>query len=128
MTNKPIFKPSEKHPIDIRPLGHRATVTVAGQTIADSGDAIVLAEASYPPVIYFPRKDVKMELLKRSVHSSYCPYKGDASYFDIPGGGERSANAVWTYENPHESVKEIRDLVAFYPDRVDGLQSITAIE
>ena len=121
MSEKLVLKPSAAHPIHIEHLGRRVTVTVAGQVIADSEDAIVLKEAKYPPAIYIPRKDARMELLARTDHESYCPYKGDASYYSIPAGGTRSANAAWTYEAPHESVAEIKDYLAFYPDRVDSI-------
>lgn len=82
----------------------------------------ILKEASYPPVQYIPRKDVDMKLLQRTDHSTYCPFKGDASYYSIPSGGERSMNAVWTYENPYPAVAQIKDYVAFYPSRVDTIE------
>jgi len=82
---------------------------------------LTLREASYPPVQYIPRRDVDMAALARSEHTSYCPYKGDASYYSIPAGGERSRNAVWTYEAPFEAMAQIKDYAAFYPDRVDEI-------
>jgi uncharacterized protein (DUF427 family) len=121
MEQKHVLKPSAAHPIEIEKLGRPVTVMVAGVIIADSRDALVLREAAYSPVIYIPRKDVKMDLLKRSEHTSYCPYKGDASYYNIPSGGQRSDNAVWTYEVPHDSVSQIKDYLAFYPTRVDAI-------
>jgi uncharacterized protein (DUF427 family) len=96
-------------------------VTLAGKVIADTLDALTLREAHYPPVHYIPRKDVDMAGLERTQHSTYCPYKGDASYYSIAAGGARSVNAIWTYEKPHEAVTAIRDHVAFYPDRVDSI-------
>lgn len=119
MDKKLILKPSPKHPITTEPYAGRAVIKVGGRVVADSGKAIVLREAAYPPVIYIPRDDVKMELLERSEHSTYCPYKGDASYYSIPSGGSRSVNAVWTYEAPYDAVAEIKGYLAFYPDRVD---------
>jgi len=62
-----------------------------------------------------------MAALTRSEHTTYCPYKGDASYYSIPAGGDRSLNAVWTYETPFEAMARIKDHVAFYPDRVDEI-------
>ncbi|MBS7813517.1 DUF427 domain-containing protein [Roseococcus pinisoli] len=118
---KPVLPPDPNHPITIEPLGRRVTVMVAGQTIAESDKALVLREASYAPAIYIPRQDARMDLLERSDQSSYCPYKGDASYFSIPAGGRRSVDAVWTYEAPYEAVGEIKDHLAFYPDRVDAI-------
>ena len=87
----------------------------------DTRDALTLREASYPAVQYIPRRDVDMAALTRSEHTSFCPYKGEASYYSIPAGGDRSINAVWTYETPFEAMKQIKEYVAFYPDRVDQI-------
>ena len=121
MTTKPIKIPGPDHPITIEPNTSRVVVTVAGQVIADTGEALTLREASYPAVQYIPRKDIDMTLLVRANHETYCPYKGDASYYSIPIGGERSTNAVWTYENPYHAVAPIKDYVSFYPDRVEAI-------
>ena len=96
-------------------------VTVGRRVIADTRDALTLREASYPAVQYIPRRDVDMAALTRSEHTTYCPYKGDASYYSISAGGDRSLNAVWTYETPFEAMAQIKDYVAFYPDRVDEI-------
>jgi uncharacterized protein (DUF427 family) len=124
MSDKPIRIPGPDHPIAIEPNSARVTVTVAGRVIADTVNALTLREASYPPVHYIPRADVDMSLLEPTDHLTYCPYKGDASYFSIPVGGARSANAVWSYEHPHAAVAAIRDHLAFYPDRVDEIRAI----
>jgi uncharacterized protein (DUF427 family) len=113
--------PGPDHPITIEPNVHRVVVKVAGHVVADTRDALTLREAKYPAVQYIPRKDVDMTLLERSTHATYCPYKGDASYYSIPVGGDRSLNAVWTYETPFEAMAQIKDYVAFYPDRVDEI-------
>ena len=122
MTDKPIKIPDPDHPISIDANPSRVVVTVGGKVIADTRDALTLREASYPAVQYIPRRDVDMAALTRSEHTTYCPYKGDASYYSIPVGGDRSRNAVWTYENPFEAMAQIKDYVAFYPDRVDEIR------
>jgi uncharacterized protein (DUF427 family) len=96
-------------------------VTVADRVVADTRDALALREATYPPVLYLPREDVDLDLLERTEHATYCPYKGDAAYYSIPAAGERGTNAVWTYEAPYESVASIKDRLAFYPNRVDAI-------
>jgi uncharacterized protein (DUF427 family) len=101
-------------------------VSIAGLTIADSREALTLREANYPAVQYIPRKDVDMSLLERTDHATHCPYKGDCAYYSIPLGGERSVNAVWTYEAPHFAVAEIKDYLAFYPDRVGAIEERAA--
>lgn len=122
MTDKPIKIPGPDHPITVARNPKRVVVTLGGKVIADTTDALTLREASYPAVQYVPRKDVDMGALERTEHGSYCPYKGQAAYFSIPAGGPRSVNAIWTYETPYEAVAEIKDLLAFYPDRVDGIE------
>jgi uncharacterized protein (DUF427 family) len=111
--------PGLEHPIAIAPNPARVTVSLAGRIIADSQNALTLREASYPAVQYIPQKDVDMTLLERTNHQTYCPYKGDCSYYSIPLGGGRSVNSVWTYEAPHPAVAAIKDHLAFYSDRVD---------
>lgn len=118
MTDKPIRIPGPDHPIAVEPASVRVKVTANGQIIADTVEALVLREAAYPAVFYIPRKDANLALLSRSDHSTYCPYKGDASYFSLPAGVDRAENAIWTYETPYDAVASIRDHLAFYPDRV----------
>lgn len=113
--------PGPDHPIALKPAKQRVTVRLGDRTIADTREAIALSESDYPVVHYIPRRDVDMALLERTTHTSYCPYKGEASYFSIPGGGQRSKNAVWSYEHPHSAVSEIKEYLAFYPDRVDAI-------
>jgi uncharacterized protein (DUF427 family) len=121
MTDKPMKIPGPDHPISIDSNPYRVMVAVGGKVVADTRDALTLREASYPAVQYIPRRNVDMAALTRSEHTTYCPYKGVASYFSIPVGGKRSLNAVWTYETPFKAVAQIKDYVAFYPDRVDEI-------
>ena len=121
MNSKPTKIPGPDHPITITPTTGRVMVSVNGQRIADTRGALTLKEAGYPAVQYIPRKDVDMTQLRRSSHQTYCPYKGDCAYYGIPAGGERSIDAVWTYEAPFAAVLAIREYLAFYPDRVDAI-------
>ena len=114
--------PGPSHPISIEPNAAHVTVSVGGRIVADTGNALTLRESSYAPVQYIPQKDVDMSLLKRTDHHTYCPYKGECAYYSIPLGGDRSVNAVWTYEEPYAAVAAIKDHVAFYPDRVDAIE------
>ena len=122
MNSKPIKIPGPDHPITITSTKGRVTVAVNGKRVADTHEALTLKEAAYPAVQYIPRKDVDMTQLQRTSHETYCPYKGDCAYYSIPLGGERSVNAVWTYEAPYAAVAEIKDHLAFYPDRVDAIE------
>jgi len=122
MNSKPIKIPGPDHPITITPTKGRVTVVVNGRRIADTREALTLKEASYPAVQYIPRKDVDQTQLQRTLHQTYCPYKGECAYYSIPSGGERSVDAVWTYEAPYASVFIIQEHLAFYPDRVDSIE------
>jgi uncharacterized protein (DUF427 family) len=119
---KPIKVPGPDHPIAIERSPARVIVSIAGRIVADTREALTLCEAAYPAVQYIPRKDVDMALLERTDHTTYCPYKGDCSYYSIPLGGERSVNAVWSYEAPYAAVAPIKDYLAFYPNRVDPIE------
>ena len=121
MKEKQVKLPGPDHPISIQRNPARVVVSVAGRVIADTRDALTLRESTYPPVQYIPLKDVDMSLLEPTDHSTYCPYKGDCAYYSIPIGGDKSVNAVWTYEVPFAAVAEIRDHFAFYPDCVDEI-------
>ena len=121
---KEITIPVPDHPITISPAEGKVRITVAGKIIAESKQALRLKERRYPPVYYLPRSDADMSLLERTTHYTYCPYKGDCSFYSIPIGGENSNNAVWTYENPYEAVADIKDHLAFYPTRVDAIEVI----
>lgn len=103
MTAKSIQIPGPDHSITIAPNPKRVVVSVAGRIVADTREA------------YIPRKDVDLSLLQRTDHATYCPYKGDCAYYSIPAG------AVWTYEAPFAAVAEIKDHLAFYPNRVDAI-------
>jgi uncharacterized protein (DUF427 family) len=121
MTEKPVKQPGPDHPITIEPNPGRVIVTVAGRVVADTKDALVLRESTYPPVQYIPLKDIDLSLFERTEHATYCPYKGDCGYYSVPIGGERAVNAAWTYAAPYDAVAEIKDHVAFYPAKVDTI-------
>jgi uncharacterized protein (DUF427 family) len=123
MESKSIKLPGPDHPITIEANPSRVTVSVAGRIIAHTRSALTLNEAGHAAVQYIPQKDVDMTLLKRTDHHTYCPYKGDCSYYSIPLGGEQSVDAVWTYEAPYAAVAAIKDHVAFYADRVDAIDA-----
>ena len=123
MSTKAILTPGPDHPITIEAAGAHVVVRVAGRVIADTRAALSLKEADYPPVLYIPRADADMTLLERADHATYCPYKGDCAYYSIAAGGDRSVNAVWTYEDPYPAVAEIKDHLAFYANRVDAIET-----
>ena len=121
MKTKQIKLPGPDHPISIHRNSARVVVSVAGHAVADTRDALTLREADYPPVQYIPSEGVDFSQLERTDHATYCPYKGDCSYYSIPAGGKKSVNAVSSYEEPFPAVEQIKEHVAFYPDRVDEI-------
>lgn len=117
MADKLVLEPTAEHPIEIEENPKRVVVRAGGQLIADTRDALTLLEGGHEPVVYVPLSDVDQTRLSRTDHTTYCPYKGDASYYSIPStGGE---NAVWEYQDPYPALAEIKDHVAFYADRVE---------
>ena len=115
MTQKSIKTPGPDHPITVIANPARIVVRAAGRVIADTRKALTLREASYPPVQYIPRADADMALLTPSDHATYCPYKGDCSYLNLPD----AQNAVWSYEHPYGAVAAIKGYLAFYPNKVE---------
>ena len=111
--------PSPDHQISIAPSSDRVVVRSGETTIADSHSTLVLHETNHAPVRYIPLTDVDRSLLAPSELTTYCPYKGDASYYSIIAGQERGTDAVWFYDQPYPAVAQIKDHVAFYTDRVD---------
>ena len=121
----PVYKQYPDHRITTQPASVRVQVTFKGEVIADTTEAIQLQEAmegsTVAPVVYYiPRKDVKMERLSRTTHQTYCPFKGHAAYYSLKDGPE---NAVWTYEKPYDDVSVLREMLAFYPDKVDSIKT-----
>src|ERR1700736_5768373 len=121
MQEKRMKVPDSDHSISIERNPARVVVSVAGHVIADTRNALTLREADYPPVQYIPPEDLDFSQLERTEHATYCPYKGDCIYYNIPAGGKKSVNAVWSYQEPFSAVEQIRGHVAFYPDRIDEI-------
>ena len=115
---KTIRVPGPDHPITITPFAGRVVVKAGGKIAADSRRALVLQESFYPPVTYIPRADADAGLLTPSAHTTYCPYKGDCSYFSLPG----APDAVWMYAQPYDAVAAIKEHLAFYPNKVDSIE------
>jgi uncharacterized protein (DUF427 family) len=98
----------------------RVRVFFGGQVVADSSRTVYLFETGHLPVYYFPRGDVRFDLLEPTGHQTHCPWKGDASYYDVVVGAWRMQNAAWAYPTPIDSAAELKDYVAFYWDAADA--------
>src|ERR671915_1613737 len=91
-----------------------------GETVADSRRAKLLHETGHLPIYYFPEEDVRMDLLEASDHTTYCPFKGDASYWSVKVGDKIAENAAWAYPEPIDSAPPFSGLIAFYWRRMDA--------
>jgi len=123
---KKVLTPGPLHPITIDENDRRVTVTVDGREVASTTRALELREAVYPAVQYIPLDDVDPNVLESSDHTTYCPFKGDASYYHLRIDGRLIENAVWTYSKPYDAVAPIRGHVAFYPKLVDRIEETDA--
>lgn len=116
-------EPGPAHPITITPHAGTVRVRIDGRIIAQTARALELREAGYGAVLYIPRADLAADALTANPRRTFCPYKGEASYFDLTAGGATRPAAAWSYENPFPAVARIRGHVAFYPERVDAIET-----
>jgi uncharacterized protein (DUF427 family) len=120
MSTRPVLKPSPRHPITVEPTGRHVTVRVNGELVAETDNALTLQESTYDAVQYIPLADVNRDLLQPTTNATYCPFKGDASYYSVvTPAGATVEDAIWTYTKPYEAVAAIKDHVAFYPDKAE---------
>lgn len=116
-------EPGPSHPIVITPHPGRVRVIAGGEPVAETERALILREAGYDPVLYIPRADVRWSRFRRNARTTTCPYKGEARYFDLKAGDAIRDSAAWSYENPFPAVSRIREHLAFYPSRVDAIET-----
>ncbi len=117
----PGYAKKPDHVVAVRPFEGRVTVTLGGEVVADSRSALAVEESGYNAVYYLPRSDVRMEFATPTDHTSYCPFKGKAAYYTFAAGDRTSENAAWSYEAPYDEADTLRDCLAFYTHRVDGV-------
>ena len=111
--------PGPDHPITLAAVPGRMQAKYMGHVIADSADVLMLKEASYKAVAYFPRQDVAMAYMGKTKRTTHCPYKGEAVYFTLTMDGEITEDTVWSYEEPYPAMEAIRGRLAFYPNHVE---------
>ena len=119
MSTKQRLIPGPDHPITVAPTGKHVVVKAGGKVIAETDSALTLQESNYPPVQYLPLQAVDADVISPTDHETYCPYKGDASYYSLSTPDGELENVIWTYEHPYDAVAEIKDHVAFYPNKVE---------
>ncbi|BBZ30939.1 hypothetical protein MMAD_52340 [Mycolicibacterium madagascariense] len=119
MSERTVLQPTAEHPITVTPTGRHVVVRVGGQVVAETDHALTLQESTYPAVQYVPLTDVVSSALVSSDTTTYCPYKGEASYYGVTAAGQTVDDVIWTYEQPYPAVAEIAGHVAFYADKAD---------
>lgn len=119
MTERPVLEPTASHPITVTPTGNHVVVRVNGEIVAETDDALTLQESTYPAVQYVPLDAVTPSALQPSDTTTYCPFKGEASYYDVSVAGSTVDDAIWTYEQPFPAVAAIAGHAAFYADKAD---------
>lgn len=120
MAHRQVLEPNAGHLITIEPTQGRVQVRVNGELVADTTAALELREAAIPAVQYIPIADVQQDRLTRTDTSTYCPFKGDASYYSVTtSSGDTVDDVIWTYEQPYPAVAAIAGHVAFYPNKAD---------
>jgi uncharacterized protein (DUF427 family) len=117
----PGYRRNPEHQVLLEHGPGRVRVVFNGETVAETDDVITVRETGYGPVYYLARSGARMERFERTGHHTHCPFKGDASYFTLSVGGRTAENAVWSYERPYDEVMDLKDRLAFYPDRVDAI-------
>ena len=110
---------SRSYELRIEPYPRRVRVVFDGVAVADSERAVALYETRHAPVVYFPKADVRTDLLEPTSYRSHCPFKGDATYWTLRMGERRVENVVWAYDEPVSEAAPLAGHVAFYCDRVD---------
>lgn len=113
----PGFEKHPNHEVAIASRAETFRVTRNGAAILESSAALDVRESGYPPVLYFPIADAALGALTASDHETYCPFKGQASYWSLAGEGGQ--DAVWGYKAPYDETAELKDHIAFYSDRVE---------
>ncbi|HWB50668.1 MAG TPA: DUF427 domain-containing protein [Stellaceae bacterium] len=110
-----------EHRVDLHPDKSHVKVMFGGRVIADSRDTLRVEETGHGPVYYIPAKDMALDLMQKTEHTTYCPFKGTASYWTVNAGGKTAENAVWGYETPYDETARLAGHYAFYPNRVDSI-------
>lgn len=105
--------------VSFEPYHGRVRAVLNGKAVADSSKAMVLREGRLPPVWYFPREDVRMDLMEPTERRTHCPFRGHPVYFTVTVGARRVENAAWSYEEPYPESAYVRDYVAFYREALD---------
>ena len=118
----PGFAKNPSHSVRVTPAGKRVVVTLGGEVIADSAQALLCEETNHDPVFYVPMSDTRADAFTPTDKRTYCPYKGHASHWSISVGNTKADNGAWSYDLPYDEVVTLQRHVAFYPSKVDDIR------
>lgn len=122
MKNQSIWSQHPDYKIDIISRDSEISISFNGELIAQSQHTLLLQEQDHQPVVYFPRQNVRMELLHSIAKTSFCPFKGNASYWSLDIEGHQIEMAAWSYEDPFPEMSRIKNYIAFYPEVFSNLK------
>ena len=122
MVSSPAYAKYPEHHVELQQKEGRVRAEFAGRVIADSERCLLVLESRHDPVVYFPREDVDLGALEPVEDTTFCPFKGTASYWTIRVGDRAASKAVWSYEDPYDEVADLASYMAFYTDRIDTLR------
>ena len=114
---KSLYQEHPDYRVDLEPSDAHVCLRLGDEVIAESTKTLLVRETRLEPVVYFPKADVRFDRLEKTAHETFCPFKGDASYWTVRAGGLVEENAVWGYEDPFEEVAGLKDYVSFYSYR-----------
>jgi uncharacterized protein (DUF427 family) len=118
----PGWEKKPEHRVDLHPDKSHVRVKFAGKVIADSTETLRVEETGHGPVYYIPAKDMALDVMKKTEHTTYCPFKGTASYWTVKVGDSSAENAIWGYETPYDETKALAGYYAFYDNRIDSIE------
>jgi uncharacterized protein (DUF427 family) len=107
-------------PPKVEDTNRHIRIVFNGVTIAETRQAKRVLETSHPPVYYIPPQDIKRQYLQRTDHSTWCEWKGQASYYTVTVGDQQARNGAWVYLQPVPDYISLKDHVAFYPSRMEA--------
>ena len=112
----PGFSSHPGHSVEISEADGNVGIKIGNELIAQTSDALVLKEGSYADAYYLPKSILPESMLKPSDHKTYCPFKGEASYYHLSHNGQVHENAIWSYTAPFDEALKIKDHIAIYPN------------